>query len=62
MVYTTQVGIEVVEPEAAMGRHEGLVEAAQARALAAGVPEAFLERCHGWTGVVTDQVTGWPGP
>lgn len=62
MGYKTRVGIEVVEPEAAMGRHEGLVEAAQARALATGVPEAFLERCHGWTGVVTDLVTGRPGP
>ncbi|MBS6616632.1 MAG: hypothetical protein KH305_10470, partial [Sutterella wadsworthensis] len=35
-------GADLIEPEAVMGRDAAKVEAAQRRALEAGVPEAFL--------------------
>ena len=62
MGYRTKVGIEVVEPDAAMGRNLDLVDKAQQRALSQGVPQAFLDRCAGWTGVVADLNTKRPGP
>lgn len=55
-------GIEVIEPEAVMGRNEEAAQAAQARALAHGVPEAFLKRLGGYTGAMAVLETGRPGP
>ncbi|WP_443744012.1 amidohydrolase [Sutterella sp.] len=57
-----QVGREVIEPTAVRGRNAAEVEAAQKRALAAGVPEDFMERLGGYTGVVAEFDTGRPGP
>ena len=55
-------GADLIEPEAAMGRDAAKVEAAQRRALEAGVPEAFLTSLDGWTGAATTIDTGRPGP
>lgn len=55
-------GIEVIEPQAVMGRNEEAAQSAQARALAHGVPEAFLKRLGGYTGAMAVLETGRPGP
>lgn len=55
-------GADLIEPEAVMGRDAAKVEAAQRRALEAGVPEAFLTSLDGWTGAATTIDTGRPGP
>ena len=55
-------GADLSEPEAVMGRDAAKVEAAQRRALEAGVPEAFLTSLDGWTGAATTIDTGRPGP
>ena len=55
-------GIEVIEPNAVMGRNEQTVQAAQARALEHGVPAEFLKRLGGYTGAMAVLETGRPGP
>ena len=54
-------GADLIEPEAVMGRDAAKVEAAQRRALEAGVPEAFLTSLDGWTGAATT-IRGVPVP
>lgn len=56
------VGTDVVEPSAALGRDEAKVMAARSRALAAGVPQAFLDKTQGYTGALGIWKTGRPGP
>ncbi len=60
--YRVLYGTEVVKPEAALGRDPALVEAAEKRARAAGVPEEILKRMGGYTGAVGILDTGRPGP
>lgn len=56
------VGPSLVKPEAVLGRYPEKVAKAQQRALALGVPQAFLDRLQGVTGVVAELDTGRPGP
>lgn len=55
-------GIEVIEPQAVMGRSLDTVKAAQTRALDHGVPAAFLDRLGGYTGAMAELETARPGP
>ena len=55
-------GIEVIEPDAVMGRNTETVKAAQTRALEHGVPAEFIERLGGYTGAMAVLETGRPGP
>lgn len=55
-------GIEVIEPQAVMGRSLDTVKAAQTRALDHGVPAAFLDRLGGYTGAMAVLETARPGP
>lgn len=55
-------GLQVINPDAVMGRKSEEVEAAIERARAAGVSEALLERMGGYTGCVGVLDTGRPGP
>ena len=55
-------GIDVIEPDAVMGRNEALVLAAQQRAIEHGVPKEFLESLSGYTGAMAILRTGRPGP
>ena len=55
-------GADLIEPEAVMGRDAAKVEAAQRRALEAGVPEAFLTSLDGWTGAAPRSTRGVPVP
>ena len=55
-------GIEVIEPQAVMGRSLDTVKAAQTRALDHGVPAAFLDRLGGYTGAMAVLETACPGP
>ena len=55
-------GLQVINPDAVMGRKPEEVEAAIERARAAGVSEALLERMGGYTGCVGVLDTGRPGP
>ena len=48
--YKVQMGLEVINPEAVMGRNPALVEKAIARARANGVSEELLHRMGGYTG------------
>lgn len=56
------LGTEIVNPQAVMGRSEPEVEKAKERALAAGVPEEFINGCAGYTGAVAVWDTGRSGP
>lgn len=56
------LGTKVINPEAVMGRDPKLVEAAIERALAAGVPQRFIDETEGYTGGVAVLETGRPGP
>ena len=56
------LGTKVINPEAVMGRDPKLVEAAIERALAAGVPQRFIDETEGYTGCVAVLETGRPGP
>ena len=60
--YKVQMGLEVINPEAVMGRNPALVEKAIARARANGVSEELLHRMGGYTGAVAVLDTGRPGP
>lgn len=60
--YAVKVGLDVISPEAVMGRNPDLVEEAVSRALAAGVPQSFIDETGGYTGVVAEIDTGRPGP
>ena len=60
--YDVKAGIEAVEPNAVLGRNPELVAKAEARALAHGVPQAFLDRLGHYTGAVAELATGRPGP
>ena len=60
--YDVKAGIEAVEPSAVLGRNPELVAKAEARALAHGVPQAFLDRLGHYTGAVAELATGRPGP
>ena len=55
-------GVDVIEPDAVMGRNEALVLAAQQRALEHGVPKEFLGSLGGYTGAMAILQTGRPGP
>lgn len=55
-------GLQVINPDAVMGRKPEEVEAAIELARAAGVSEALLERMGGYTGCVGVLDTGRPGP
>ncbi len=55
-------GIEVIEPQAVMGRSLDTVKAAQTRALDHDVPAAFLDRLGGYTGAMAVLETARPGP
>ena len=57
-----QVGINVIEPSAVMGRDAGRVREAQLRALSHGVPRDFLGELGGYTGAMAVLETGRPGP
>ena len=59
--YDVKAGIEAVEPSAVLGRNPELVAKAEARALAHGVPQAFLDRLSHYTGAVAEFNTGRPG-
>lgn len=56
------LGTQVINPKAVMGRDPKLVEAAVKRALAAGVPQSFIDETGGYTGAVAVLETGRPGP
>ena len=56
------LGTQVINPKAVMGRDPKLVEAAIKRALAAGVPQSFIDETGGYTGAVAVLETGRPGP
>lgn len=60
--WTMLVGTKVINPQAVMGRNESLVKASIERALAHGVPQAFIDECEGYTGAVAVFDTGRPGP
>ena len=60
--FTLKVGQEVVNPEDVWGRDEVKVTKSEERALEHGVPEAFLARLGGLTGVVAELDTGRAGP
>ena len=60
--FSVKVGPEVVNPQFVLGRDELKVMKAQERAADKGVPEAFLARLGGYTGVVAELKTGRPGP
>ena len=55
------VGRDIVDPNAVMGRIESDVDKARARAVANGVPEAFIKECSGFTGAVAVWDTGRAG-
>ncbi|MCF0253139.1 MAG: amidohydrolase, partial [Duodenibacillus sp.] len=57
-----RLGTAVVSPAHALGRNPELVARAMDRALANGVPQAFLDRTGGFTGCVGVIATGRPGP
>ena len=54
------LGTQVINPKAVMGRDPKLVEAAVKRALAAGVPQSFIDETGGYTGAVAVLETGPP--
>ena len=56
------LGTQVINPKAVMGRDPKLVEAAVKRALAAGVPQSFIDETGGYPGAVAVLETGRPGP
>lgn len=56
------LGTRIIAPDAVMGRDPKLVEAAIERALAAGVPQSFIDETEGYTGAVAVLETGRPGP
>ena len=56
------LGTQVINPKAVMGRDPKLVEAAVKRALAAGVPQSFIDETGGYTGAVAVLETGRLGP
>lgn len=56
------VGPALVSAEHLLGRDEAKVSAARARALSWGVPETFIDRLDGITGVVCEVDTGRAGP
>ena len=60
--YQVACGLDVINPDAVMGRNPALVEKGQKRALAAGVPAELIERMQGYTGAVAVLDTGRPGP
>ena len=55
-------GTKVINPAFVMGRNETEVKDAMERAKKHGVPEAFLEKTEGYTGVAAIIDTGRPGP
>lgn len=55
-------GLEIIEPQAVMGRNESIVKAAEERAISHGVPVDFLKKLNGYTGAVAVLETGKPGP
>lgn len=60
--YTVRMGLDVIDPEHALGRNPELVQKAIERALAHGVPQSFIDRTGGYTGAVAELDTGRPGP
>ena len=60
--WTIRVGLDVIRPEAVMGRNAELVEKAMVRAAEHGVPESFLKATGGYTGLTADFDTGCEGP
>lgn len=55
-------GRSVVDPGHVLGRDPDLVSREKERALSEGVPQRFLDRLGGYTGVVAELRTGRPGP
>lgn len=53
-----KAGIDVIEPSAVMGRNPELVEKAEQRAVANGVPENFIRGLGGYTGAMAILETG----
>ena len=60
--WTIRMGLDVIRPEAVMGRNAELVEKAMVRAAEHGVPESFLKATGGYTGLTADFDTGREGP
>lgn len=60
--WTIRMGLDVVRPEAVMGRNAELVEKAMVRAAEHGVPESFLKATGGYTGLTANFDTGREGP
>lgn len=60
--WTIRMGLDVIRPEAVMGRNAELVEKAMVRAAEHGVPESFLKAMGGYTGLTADFDTGCEGP
>ena len=60
--WTIRMGLDVIRPEAVMGRNAELVEKAMVRAAEHGVPESFLKATGGYTGLTADFDTGCEGP
>ena len=60
--WTIRMGLDVIRPEAVMGRNAELVEKAMVRAADHGVPESFLKATGGYTGLTADFDTGREGP
>ena len=56
------MGTKVINPEYVMGRDETEVKDAIERAKKHGVPESFIEKTEGYTGLVAIIETGRPGP
>ena len=60
--WTIRMGLDVIRPEAVMGRNAELVEKAMVRAAEHGVPESFLKATGGYTGLTANFDTGREGP
>ena len=60
--WTIRMGLDVIRPEAVMGRNAELVEKAMVRAAEHGVPESFRKATGGYTGLTADFDTGCEGP
>lgn len=57
-----QLGIDFLDISSVQGRDEKLVNKAIERALEHGVPQSFIEKTGGYTGIVGILDTGNPGP
>ena len=60
-IFTLEMGRDIIDVDSALGRDEEAVKAAQERALQHGVSQAFLDKLHGYTGVIATWDSGRPG-